>query len=61
MYTWNFDTSGLYAVPTITVDNKFKYVKCDNNCEDDDDIYKCIHGCPASFSPDARPKMDGKC
>ena len=49
---WSFDTSGLYAVPTITVDNKYKYVKvkCNNSCEDEDDIYKCVHGCPATFS-----------
>ena len=46
---WNFDTSGVYSVPVITVDNKYKYEKCVNSC-DDDEVYKCVHGCPATIT-----------
>merc|ERR1719158_2005274 len=46
---WNFDTSGVYSVPVITVDNKYKYEKCVDSC-DDDEVYKCIHGCPATIT-----------
>ena len=49
---WRFDTSGLYPVPVVVVENRYRYIRSGDTGPDGDLVthYKCVHGCPAAVS-----------
>ena len=52
---WSFDTSGMYNLPVVILDKKYKYIlKTGIKPGDDSHHYKCLHGCEAGLSVGTR-------
>ena len=49
---WSYDTSGMFSKPVITLDNRFKYVVCDDS--DSIKVYQCLYGCNCWVSVGSR-------
>ena len=54
---WSFDTSGMYSLPVVILDKKYKYILRNrpiSESGDDSHHYRCVHGCEAGVSVGTR-------
>ena len=54
---WGFDTSGMYSLPVVILDQKYKYILQKGSVMEAGDAshhYRCLHGCEAELSVGTR-------